>query len=209
MVYSRPDLFGESIDEESAPMRGMPSTGEVTPISLLNGSCSVTTSGTLLRKSCIEKFGMFDLAALRGQDFDLWLRLSLNGVKIGYQTTSLLKYRVSSTGLTGNNIAKSERGVAILELVKSKYDLSEPQLDLINKRINQCAAEVELEKAKKCIVDKNYDDAVSHLRTANDIDHSLKLTLISAIVKIAPGLVAWAFKNFRSSEYEHNSSKSA
>jgi len=203
MVYCNADFFGEPYPHDATSMQAAPpSIGEVTPISLLNMDCSVTTSGTLLKRSCIEKFGMFDLIALRGQDFDLWFRLSLNGVKIGYQTTSLLGYRVSSTGLTGNNVARSERGVAILKLVKSKYDLSDPQLSLINKRINHLASEVELENAKRCLVEQNFEDATSYLRKANVINGSMKLTLLSAMLKFAPRLVRLAFKIFRSREYD-------
>ncbi len=121
-VYCDAEFFGETYTGGTY-MKISPSVGEVNPISLINASCNVITSGTILKKEKLEEFGLFDGDGDSFEDFDLWLRLVKNGVKIGYQRKILLKYRVSSTSLSGSNVARAERNVKVLEFVAGNTTL--------------------------------------------------------------------------------------
>src|SRR5215203_2037153 len=70
MVYCDARIFGEQLYDGTNYMRKSPSDGPVTTVSLINGTCNVITSGTVLRKELIERFGTFDLESPTAQDFD-------------------------------------------------------------------------------------------------------------------------------------------
>lgn len=207
MVYCDADLIGDNYYKHSTFMATAPSRGEVNTISLLSSECNVMVAASLLKRTCLEEFGLFDQAAVRAQDFDLWIRLSLNGVKIGYQKNVLAKYRVSAASLTGTNVARVERGVTILNFVKEKYDLSGPELQALEKHLESYTTEVELEKAKLSLVEERFQDAASHLKKANMKNRTFKLTVLTAILGISPRLLLSLFKRFRASEFSFISSR--
>lgn len=63
---------------------------------------SVYTSTVLIRRECIEKFSNFSRMA---EDYELWLRLILNGekiVRVNIRLACSLKYLFGEAGLTGN-----------------------------------------------------------------------------------------------------------
>lgn len=52
--------------------------------------------------------------------------------------------------------------------VSRKHDFSDTQLSILNKRIMQYVSEVELEKAKTCHVEQNFEDTASHMQEADN-----------------------------------------
>ena len=108
MAYSDAILFGEPLFEGRLFSEDSPSNTAITPECLIAAECNVITSGTILKKSCLEKFDMFDVSLPRMQDFDLWFRLSRNGVKIGFLDKVSVKYRVHTGSLSGSNVTPRE-----------------------------------------------------------------------------------------------------
>ncbi|MEZ5346269.1 MAG: glycosyltransferase [Pyrinomonadaceae bacterium] len=209
MVYCDAKFFGENYSSGETYMETTPSNGEVTPKSLIDGSCNVITSGTLLKREVLEKFGLFDSRSTRAQDFDLWFRFAKNGVKIGYQREVLLKYRVSSTSLSGNNVERAERNTRILHFIKEKYELTEEELKVWNHQLAFSEAEVELEKAKRFMIEGRYSEAFLHLDKANAFYRKPKLTLIKWLLRLSPRLTVTLFKKFRPAEFSFITPNSA
>ncbi len=57
-------------------------------------------SSAVIRRSCLEKVGVFDENLRWGEDADLWLRLARAGYAFGYLDEPLLQYRVHQGSMT-------------------------------------------------------------------------------------------------------------
>lgn len=201
MVYCDAEIFGDALFEGRTFMKDSPSSGAVTTISLITGECNVITSGTILKRDLIEKFGNFDANIPRSQDFDLWFRLAKSGARIGYQTKILLKYRVRPDNLSGGNVKRSERNIIALEMIKNKYDFTLQETEIWQKQMAQCEAELELEKGKFCLANGEFSEAQKHIAEANKYFRKPKLSLINWLVKFSPELALKLFKKSRPAEF--------
>ncbi|MCY7376317.1 MAG: glycosyltransferase family 2 protein [Pyrinomonadaceae bacterium] len=201
MAYCDALIFGEPLFEKRTFMQGAPSNGAVTTVNLLSAKCSVITSGTVLKKSLLEKFGLFDAAVARVEDFDLWFRLAKNGARIGYQREVLLKYRVRPDNLSGTNVERAERSVRAMSVVYEKYNLDEAELKVWKRRTALCEAAVELEKGKWCLTQGDFTGAASHLAEANKFYRQPKLFLVNFLMRFSPRLTARLFKKMRPLEF--------
>lgn len=201
MVYCDAEIFGDALFEGRSFMSDSPSNGAVTTESLITGECNVITSGTILKKDLIEKFGNFDVNIPRSQDFDLWFRLAKSGARIGYQREILLKYRVRPDNLSGGNVKRSERNIIALEMIKKKYDFTTHETEIWQKQMAQCEAELELEKGKFCLANGEFSEAQQHIAEANKYFRKPKLSLINWLVKFSPELALKLFKKSRPAEF--------
>lgn len=201
MIYADAELFGDNFFEGKTYMETTPSDGEVNPISLLNGTCNVITSGTIVQRKKLGEVNLFDTNAKRAQDFDLWFRLAKNGAKIGYQRDVLIKYRVSSTSLSGSNVQRAERNISILNLIKDKYEFDAEEQKVWENQMAFSEAEVELEKGKCSLVEGKYVEASKHFAKANKFYRKPKLTILRFLLAISPALTLKLFKKLRPSEF--------
>lgn len=203
MIYCNAKLFGEPLYESRTFMEKAPSSGKVTTESLLNGTCNVLTSATIVKKELLVEHGLFDENAVRIEDFDLWFRLCKNGVKIGYQKDVLLKYRIRAGSLTGNNVQRSERTIAALQLVKEKYDFTNNELAAFQKMLDVSLAELSLEKGKYHLLHGEVAEARKNFAEANSINSSIKLKGLELLLAISPKLVIAIFRKLRPTEYSY------
>lgn len=201
MVYCDAELFGKNVPDGRTYMETTPSAGEVNFVSLLNATCNVITSGTVLRREKLFEVNLFDTKAKRAQDFELWLRLAKNGAKIGYQRDVLIKYRVSSESLSGSNVQRAERNITILNFIKDKYEFTVEEEKVLENQIAFSRAELELEKGKTCLAEEKYEEARMHIARANEYYGKLKLSVLKTLLKISPGLTLKLFKRFRPEEF--------
>jgi glycosyltransferase involved in cell wall biosynthesis len=82
---------------------------------LLDGNVVGTTSTILMRKSCLDKVGLFDEDLPSMQDYDLWLRIA-QVYKFECIEDPLVRYRVHGTSISGS-LNRVEQGLRRL-LVK-------------------------------------------------------------------------------------------
>lgn len=203
MIYCDALLFGEPLYDGKTFMQGAPSSGRVTAESLLEGRCNVLTSGSIVSRESVMKYGLFDVKAVRVEDFELWFRLSKNAVKIGYQEKVMVKYRIREGSLTGNTIEKAERGIAALEAVKDRNDLTESELRVWQNQLQAVKAELSLEKGKHYLVNENFAEARKNFAEANGYRQKFKLKALMWLLAISPRLVLKLFKTLRSSEFSY------
>ncbi len=200
MVYCDALLFGEHQRKPETYMEKAPSSGEVTPETLINTQCNVITSGTIVKKQHLIKAGLFNPNAIRTEDFEMWFSMAKRGVKIGYQKKVLLKYRVRKTGLTGDNIQASERGIRALSIICERNELSESEERARLRQIRLSKSEHELAKGKFFLARENYVEALKHISKADELDPHTKLKVVVVFLKVAPKLTLRLFKKLRAAE---------
>lgn len=202
MIYADARLFGNLRDKSETYMVRSPSNGAVTTESLLNGQCNVITSGTVARREKLLAVGKFDafLPKIVSEDFDLWFRLAKSGARIDYQKRVLLKYRVSQTGLSGGSVQRAERSVAVFKSIEQKYELSETEKENLRNHLNFALAELEVEKGKYNILQKNFGAARDNFRSANKYNRKLKYSALASLLQVNPQLVLKLFKRARPAE---------
>lgn len=201
MVYCDADLVGDRFLAGKTYMETTPSSGEVGPVSLLDGTCNVITSGTLVRREWLDRAGLFDQRSKRAQDFELWFRLARRGARIRYQREVLLAYRVSPDSLSGSNIHRAQRNVAVLDLIGEKYELGPEELKVLKRQKEFSAAELELEKGKARLIAGDHVAAGEHFGRANEYYRKPKLTLLRFLLKVSPGLAVRLFRRLRPAEF--------
>ena len=201
MVYCDALIFGDPFFENRTFSQDAPSSGKVSTVSLITTACNVINSGTILKKDLLDKFGAFDAAIKRAQDFDLWFRLAKNNVRIGYQSEVLLKYRVRPDNLSGGNVARSERNISILKIIREKYDLDVVEREAWEKQMALCEAELELERGKLCLIQGDYAEAQAHIAEANKFYRKPKLSLLNWLLRFSPRLTVRLFKTIRPAEF--------
>lgn len=201
MVYCDAEFFGEKYYKHKTYMQQSRSEGKVTPASLLKTDCNVITSGTIVLKNALTKYGLFDLDALRVEDFEMWFRLSKHNVKIAYQKEVLLKYRIRLGSLTGNNVERAERTIKALEIIKEKNELTETELNIWHDRMKISWAELYLEKGKSYLAESKFAEARASFQAANKQYRKFKLTVINWLLVVNPKLALKLFRKIRSSEF--------
>jgi len=201
MVYCDAELFGEALFEGERFTRTSPSRGEVSTESLISAECNVITSGTVLRRSWLERLHLFDTQLPQMQDFDLWYRLAKRGARIGYQKDVLVKYRVRVGSLSGTNVERSYRNIRALTVIREKYGLTESEKRIWEKQMRVYEAEYELEQGKFSLTRGDFSNARAHILKANKYFRKPKLFFLTALLKVSPKLTLRLFKKFRPAEY--------
>ncbi len=200
MVYCDAALFGMHSAYRRTFMETAPSEGEANFDSILDLRCNVITSGTMARKKKIIDAGLFETERVRAHDFHLWLRMAKNGAKIGYQRKQLVKYRVHLNSLSGDSVSRLEREIDAFERVRRTIELTPDQLAITGRRIAGLEADLAVEQGKSYLLKGDYREAAVAFRVANRHRHSLKLSLITLLTRIAPQTLLRFYRSVRSDD---------
>lgn len=148
VVYSDATYFGDTPLAGRRFMAFAPSHGEVTATSLLALRCHVPLSASVVRRAALIREGLFDTSLRRGQDFDLWLRMALRGVKFTHHRLPLMRHRIHADNLSGSHVSMMERAAAVFTKALSELPLTEGQRRIARAQIGRFEAEIAVEQAK-------------------------------------------------------------
>ncbi len=201
LVYCDAFMFGDKYLGTKTYMNGgSPSSGEANFESLLAYKCCVMLSGTVARKQAVTDVGMFDLHDIRAQDFDLWLRMAHNGAKIGYQRDVLVKYRVRSDSISGDNVQRVQREIDVFNRIAKNLKLTASEQRIIDYQLEKLAAELQFQCGKSYLLKEDFANAIKSFETANAYKHSTKLKCIILMLKFSPRFLLKIYKLFRADE---------
>jgi hypothetical protein len=172
-------------------MECAPSIGPVTFESLLLYQTSVITSGTVVRRQSVIDAGLFDERFIRCEDFDLWIRLAHRGARIGFQEQVLARHRTHGASLAANEIAMVESQIEVLKKAKQTLPLSGAQHELIDSQLENCAAQIDRERGKQFLANRDYDQAAASFTRANTFYKSRKLQLVIWGLRSTPRIVRY------------------
>jgi len=120
-VYSPPGIeFANETNQNLS--RGNILTGYPYPELLLD--CIVWTSTVIVKKDELEKIGLFDESLRKGQDYDLWLRLSRSVKMLGLQQPTAL-YRIHPDNITAK-VSDVNYGYLILSRAVERWGEAGP-----------------------------------------------------------------------------------
>jgi glycosyltransferase involved in cell wall biosynthesis len=201
LVYCDAYLFGDKYLGTKTYMNGgSPSEGEATFENLLLYKCCVMMSGTIAKKQPVLDVGMFNPKDIRAQDFDLWLRMAHNGAKIGYQRDVLAKYRVRSGSVSGDSVQRVQREIDVFNRTANTLKLTENQKKIIAYQLERLAAELEFQRGKSFVLKEDFANAIKSFETANAYKHSIKLKIITLMLKFSPRILLKIYKSLRANE---------
>jgi glycosyltransferase involved in cell wall biosynthesis len=194
-VYADAFLFGDSPWPPGTTFMDMsPSNGQVTLESLLALRCCVVVSTVLAKKQAIFDAGMFDEQVRVTEDFDLWMRMALNGSRFGYQRDVLAKYRYRADSVSANRINLHEGALQVLDWVNLRNDLKQRERQALERTAGTLRAKLSLERCKLMILQGDFDGArrlLSHLGTQSK---SWKVFLARIGLRAGPRLLQRVYK---------------
>src|SRR6185369_14951895 len=124
MVYTDAEVFGIRHMARKNFMSYNPEQGPVTRTMLIEGRCHILPSGALIKKTAFNAVGGFDPEVKRTEDFDLWMRLLFNGVRIGYLRKLLFKFRLRPDSGSGDFLIRMQRCIDVWEILRKKLDFT-------------------------------------------------------------------------------------
>lgn len=190
-VYADGVIIGESLFVGRRMMELYPCNGAVTFESLLVDQCHVTTSGVVARKQSLVDGGLFDENISHAEDYDLWLRVAHRGARITYQRKVLWKYR-SRSGSLSTLKDKMLAGEAAVLIKLDKTLTLDPKIRLVlGDLIARARAQGELEHARRCLLERRFEEAQRSFASANIYLRRNKLRFVLAGLKCAPSVTRW------------------
>jgi glycosyltransferase involved in cell wall biosynthesis len=169
VAYADALYFGDTPLAGSRFMDVCPSRGPVTPLSLLRLECHIPLSATVARRRALLDAGMFNAAMRRGQDFDMWLRLALSGVKFACNPTVLMHHRIHENNLSGSVTARLERSVSVFTSALADLPLDDAQRAAATRQLRRFEAELAVERGKALLASGDFTAARRALSDARGV----------------------------------------
>jgi glycosyltransferase involved in cell wall biosynthesis len=195
VLYSDCVVFGSTPFAGRTQMEIWPSARPVTLEALLAERARLTASAVMARRQAVLEVGMFDEKQRYVEDFDLWCRLAAHGKRIDFIEEPIAMRRAGGAQ-TANAVACLTNIVRVFEKNKNLPGLTETHHRIIDDRILQFQAELELYLGKRGLDEKQYDTAKEHIKRANAYFKRPKLRVILTLLSVAPPL-ARALNNYR------------
>ncbi len=186
LVYSDGLLVGDSPLAGRTFMRTTPSRGDVTLQALLEARCTVLLSGTLVRRQSILDVGLFDEGLRCSEDYDLWLRLAMNGGRLAYQRKVLLCKRIHSASLSADHVNLHEHTLLVLGKNRLDFRLGEQERQALCDLEVRLQATAKLERGKQKLSAGDFETAAAEIKDANRFYRSWKLRLMLWWLRYSP-----------------------
>jgi glycosyltransferase involved in cell wall biosynthesis len=195
LVYCDALISGDTMLAGRRFMETAPSDGEVTLVSLIQQRCNIVLSTVVARRRPLVDAGLFDETLRRGQDFELWLRLSWRGAAMAYHREVLAERRVRAQGLSGDAVRTLERALNVLHRFGRERALDGPARTALRIRTMALVDRLEIEQGKQRFLEGNFAAARFHLSAARDRPLKVRLALLG--LRVSPRLLRGAYLRFR------------
>jgi GT2 family glycosyltransferase len=192
LVYPNAIFFGDGPEVGRLFMDLCPSTGDVTAEKLMRFECTVMTSVTA-RREALLRAGMYDEAIKTAEDFDLWLRVALQGSRIVYHRQPLVRYRQRAESLSSDPRRMLRNALAVLEKAESSGQLSADEVIALEEGRRQLNARMRLCDGKQAFVSGDVPGAIAGLSDANLVLQSRRMAWQVRLLRWCPGLLMRAY----------------
>ena len=139
--------------------------------------------------------GLFDERYRRCEDFDLWLRMSFRGARMGLLDRVGIERRRTAEGLSADSYLLKQAGIEIYRKTLETLPLSMDQQKLIHKRMKWMEGMQEAELARRCVRERRYAEAAAAAQKAASLLGDRKSQRLALVLRFAP----WVYRQFLSS----------
>lgn len=186
VVYCDAEYFGNRALHGKTFMQNCPSKGQVTLENLIREDCQVLFSCSVARRKVMEHAGLFDETLRCCEDYDLWLRVVYCGGHIGYHNRVLGRHRYRSDSLSRGGMNVPQTMLNIYKKSERTMKLSRETSAVLQKRIEQAQAELDLEAGRAFIAARDFQRARDSFRNANHFYRRTRLKMTILGLQIAP-----------------------
>ncbi|MGB9234957.1 MAG: glycosyltransferase family A protein [Terriglobales bacterium] len=159
---------------------------------LLTEECAVPTSGVVVSRQAMIDAGLFDERYRCCEDFDLWLRMSFRGAKMGLLPQPGIEHRLLPDGLASDDYLLKQALIEVYRKTLSTLPVSAEQSRLIEQLIARTEGLCELDMAKRYVREGRYPEARVAAGKAAFLLPDRKSRRVALAVRIAP----WAVGRF-------------
>jgi GT2 family glycosyltransferase len=193
IVYPNALIVGDHAHAGRTFMDVSPSRGPVTFEALVTQRCNVFT-GVLARRETLVRAGLYDTTLRGAEDFDLWVRVAATGGRIGYHRTPVVQFRKRRGSLSSDPVWMTEHLVRIYARLGDTLPLDPPRRALVASRLAYFEATLARHRGKQAFFRLDAPAALAHLREANRYFRSWKISLVCALLRIAPQWLLSAYR---------------
>jgi glycosyltransferase involved in cell wall biosynthesis len=186
-------IFGDVPEAGRTVMEFNPSSGPVDFASLVTHRCNPLLC-SIVRRRTLLAHGLFDETYRRSEDFDLWLRFAHAGVRFNYTHEVVGRYCVRPGGLSADTVLMYQGVRDVLEKCQRTLDLDDAERNVLALQLRRTIALQRLHEGRRAFVAGDYASARAALRDSNVELRSRKLAIASFLLRVAPGLAAWAYR---------------
>lgn len=194
LVYSN----NSQIDDEGYAQNAfdrVPQDGPVTLESLLAERCTINTSSVVVLRQALLNAGLFDEAMRRCEDFDLWLRLAANGVRMAYDPGIQIQHRLAN-GLSSDQELMKRARMEVYRKALASLRLTGGQTAIVQSKIRELEKELEIEAAKRHLKAGAYDEALAAVERARAFSADRRLGFAGKALRHCPALFRWCYGHY-------------
>lgn len=169
--------------------------GPVTLESLLAERCTVNTSSVVVLRDALLSAGLFDEEMRRCEDFDLWLRLARNGVRMAYDPGIQIQHRLAN-GLSADQELMKRARREVYRKTLATLPLSPEQMAIVHSKIRELEKELEIEAAKRHLRAGAYDEALAAIERAKAFSPDRRLGFAESALRHCPALFRWCYGHY-------------
>jgi len=173
----------------------VPQAESVTLESLLAERCTVNTSSVVASRDALLRAGLFDETLNRCEDFDLWLRMACQGVRMAYDREVQVKHRLGQ-GLSSNSRLMKEARAEVYRKAARTLPLSVEQQSIVAAKLKELEIEIEIEAAKEHLGAGQFREARSAVHRANSLAPAARLDIAEIGLQHCPRLVRWLYERY-------------
>lgn len=170
-----------------------PQKEPVTFESLVREHCTVGTSSTVANREAMIDAGLFDEELRRCEDFDLWLRMAHNGVRMTF-TRNIQIYHRMANGLAADTDSMKSARLQVVEKMKKLPSLSYSQRAIVCQRARELKFDLEFNRAKTFLLDGRFQEAREAAREAAGSASSWKVRLLQTGMAVFPHTLRRAYR---------------
>lgn len=193
LVYPNAIFFGDGPEVGRLFLDLCPSEGAVTPEKLLRFECTVMTSVTA-RREVLLRAGMYDESIKTSEDFDLWLRVALQGSRIVYHRQPLVRYRQRAESLSSDPRRMLRNALLVLAKAERTGSLTGSETEALDEGRRQLNARIRLCEGKEAFVSGDVPGAIAGLSDANEVMQSRRMAWQVRLLRWCPSLTMRAYQ---------------
>jgi hypothetical protein len=140
-----------------------------------------------VRRQAVLDAGLFDPAIGNySEDFDLYLRLTKSGARVGYHRALLVHHRVHAESLTAEPARLLQGVLRVLDKTAKRPDLSDPQREALATTGTRIAAELAHLQARLALSRGDFAFALQNASAAHAYYRTWKLKAIVLALRLFP-----------------------